>query len=114
MKDAILARIVQKVGESGTTRMPGPMTWSTSTPTKVTCILAKGRRDGEPVAEEFGAFHAGLQANINDSITAASAIGILSQDLITSPCSRHFFPSGGFATNNPVSISMQRMVQALT
>lgn len=115
MRDAILARIVKKVGERDYWD-----NWAdtvvhihTNQVTRITAILAAARRDGAPVAAEFDAFHTGLQANINESITTGDAIDMLSQHLITQPVFEALFPTGGFATHNPVSVSMQTMVNAL-
>lgn len=115
MRDAILARIVKKVGERDYWD-----SWSddvvrihTNQVTRITSILARAHADSAPVAKEFGLFLAGLQANINDSISRSDAIDMLSQHLITRPVFEALFPAGSFAAHNPVSQTMQRMVDAL-
>ncbi|MDK9347694.1 DEAD/DEAH box helicase [Propionibacterium freudenreichii] len=115
MRDAVLARIVKKVGERDY--------WDNWTDnvihihanqvSRIKGIVAKGEHDGDQIGAEFEEFHAGLQANINDSIDRDNAIDMLSQHLITQPVFDALFPTGGFATHNPVSIGMQRMVAAL-
>ena len=115
MRDAILARIVKKVGERDYWD-----SWSddvvrihTNQVTRISSILARAHADGAPVANEFDLFLAGLQANINDSISRSDAIDMLSQHLITRPVFEALFPAGSFAAHNPVSQTMQRMVDAL-
>lgn len=116
MKDAILARIVKKVGERDywDAWADDVVHIHTNQVTRITALLAQARRDHTALAGEFDTFHAGLQATINESITAADAIDMLSQHLITQPVFEALFPTGGFATHNPVSMSMQQMVAALT
>ncbi|MBU0595589.1 DEAD/DEAH box helicase family protein, partial [Candidatus Bipolaricaulota bacterium] len=65
------------------------------------------------VADEFDQFLAGLRSNLNDSITTDDAISMLSQHLITSPIFEALFGSNAFALNNPVSLTMQHMVDVL-
>lgn len=115
MRDAVLARIVKKVGERDywDSWADDVVHIHTNQVTRITSILTNARRDHSALAAEFDAFHAGLQANINDAISQASAIDMLSQHLITQPVFDALFPTGSFAHTNPVSISMQRMVTAL-
>ncbi|WP_092258198.1 DEAD/DEAH box helicase [Corynebacterium cystitidis] len=63
--------------------------------------------------EEFTAFVDGLRGNLNDSITEAEAISMLSQHLITAPVFNALFAEHDFAAHNPVSQVMQRMIDAL-
>ncbi|RSZ66017.1 DEAD/DEAH box helicase [Corynebacterium hylobatis] len=65
------------------------------------------------VAAEFERFVEGLRGNLNDSITEAEAISMLSQHLITAPVFDALFAEHDFASHNPVSRVMQRMVDAL-
>ncbi|AZA14354.1 DEAD/DEAH box helicase [Corynebacterium choanae] len=62
---------------------------------------------------EFESFVEGLRGNLNESITADEAIGMLSQHLITAPVFNALFTEHDFASHNPVSRVMQRMVDAL-
>lgn len=116
MRDAILARIVTKVGERDY--------WDSWTNDVVTIhqnqiarIRAILRAADESLRASlrarFDAFHSGLQATINESISMDDAIDMLSQHLITRPVFEALFPTGGFASHNPVSITMQQMVEAL-
>lgn len=62
---------------------------------------------------EFDAFLEGLRGNLNESITAEDAVSMLSQHLITAPVFDALFAEHDFASHNPVSRVMQRMVDAL-
>ncbi|GAC83979.1 hypothetical protein GP2_017_00070 [Gordonia paraffinivorans NBRC 108238] len=111
-RQAIFARIVDKVG----TRTYWE-DWahdvadiSAAQITRIKAILAQG----DPTIErEFGKFVAGLRDNLNDSITDDDAISMLSQHLITKPVFDALFSEHDFASHNPVSIVMQRMVDTL-
>ena len=78
--------------------------------TRITSLL-----DGaDPaVAEEFERFVEGLRGNLNDSITRDEAVSMLSQHLITAPVFDALFAEHDFASHNPVSKVMQRMVDVL-
>ena len=74
--------------------------------------LAKRVQDPE-VAAEFERFLAALRANLNDSITAESAIDMLSQHLVTKPVFDAVFDGYDFAAENPVAQVMGRMLRVL-
>ncbi|WP_156230292.1 DEAD/DEAH box helicase [Corynebacterium occultum] len=78
--------------------------------TRITSLL-----DGadSTVMEEFERFVEGLRGNLNDSITRDEAVSMLSQHLITSPVFDALFSEHEFASHNPVSKVMQRMVDVL-
>ena len=61
----------------------------------------------------FQEFLQGLQTNLNPSITEENAIEMLSQHLITKPVFDALFEGYEFTKNNPVSISMQSMLDLL-
>ncbi|NMF08290.1 DEAD/DEAH box helicase [Corynebacterium xerosis] len=67
----------------------------------------------EEVRGEFDTFVEGLRGNLNDSISQDDAISMLSQHLITAPVFDALFAEHDFASHNPVSRVMQRMVDAL-
>lgn len=69
--------------------------------------------DDPAITEQFDAFLEGLQANLNDSIDRDAAVNMLSQHLITKPVFDALFEHDSFAAHNPVSITMQTMVDAL-
>jgi len=61
----------------------------------------------------FEQFLSGLQKNINPSITATDAIEMLSQHIITKPVFEALFEGYSFVKNNPISVSMQTMLDLL-
>ncbi|MBD0862886.1 DEAD/DEAH box helicase [Gordonia sp. zg691] len=65
------------------------------------------------VTKAFARFHKGLQDNLNDSITRDDAISMLAQHLITAPVFDALFAGHEFAAHNPVSRTMQAMVDQL-
>ncbi len=111
LEHAIYGKIVQKVG---TTRYWE--TWSKDVAkiaqqhiTRINALL-----DSEPAtARIFEEFLKSLRYNINDSITQDGAIEMLAQHMITKPVFDALFEEESFALNNPVSKSMNGMVQRL-
>lgn len=112
-KDAIYAKIVQKVGdrrywEDWAADIADVATRHTE---RITTLVTQ---DPAPdVAEEFDAFVQALKHNLNQGITEADAISMLSQHLITKPVFDALFEGYDFAANNPVSVVMQNMVNTL-
>jgi predicted helicase len=111
-KDAILAKIVQKVGQKGYWE-----NWARDVAeiaqdhvARITYLLESPASD---LREEFQAFLGGLQDNINPHLTDTEAIEMLSQHLITKPVFDALFQSYAFTDMNPVSQVMQRMLDAL-
>ena len=64
--------------------------------------------------EVLDQFVAGLQNNLNPKVTEADAIEMLSQHLVTKPVFDALFEDYPFAKLNPVSQSMQRMIDLLS
>ncbi|WP_144463727.1 DEAD/DEAH box helicase [Siminovitchia fortis] len=62
---------------------------------------------------EFQKFLKSLRYNINDSITETQAIEMLAQHLITKPVFEALFESYSFVNNNPVSKSMESILEIL-
>ena len=58
-------------------------------------------------------FLEGLQKNINPSITQQEAVEMLSQHIITKPVFEALFEGYSFVKNNPISVSMQTMLDLL-
>ncbi|WP_246144167.1 DEAD/DEAH box helicase [Neolewinella aurantiaca] len=58
-------------------------------------------------------FLAGLRQNINPAIGEEQAIEMLSQHIITKPVFEALFEGHSFVSNNPISVSMQKMLDAL-
>jgi predicted helicase len=69
-------------------------------------------RDVEHKAR-FESFLYGLQRNINPSISDSEAIEMLSQHIITRPVFDALFEGYSFVNHNPISISMQGMLDLL-
>lgn len=63
--------------------------------------------------EAFANFLAGLQKNINPSITEAQAVEMLAQHIITKPIFEALFEGYSFTDTNAVSVAMQTMLNAL-
>nr|WP_219068811.1 DEAD/DEAH box helicase family protein [Candidatus Mycobacterium methanotrophicum] len=111
-QEAIYTRIVDKVG----TRTYWE-DWAKDVADIAAALIARIRVliDGaDPaVTEAFAKFHKGLQDNLNDSITRDDAISMLAQHLITAPVFDALFAGHEFAAHNPVSKTMQAMVDQL-
>lgn len=113
-QEAIYTRIVDKVG----TRVYWDQ-WAsdvadiaTAQITRINAILDSPDAD-RAVLIQFDKFWKGLRDNLNDSISRADAISMLSQHLITKPIFDALFAGHDFATHNPVSEVMQAMADAL-
>lgn len=110
-KDKIYARMVEHVGDK--------LYWI-SWAYKVADIVERHtRRITELVAAEgvhksaFDEFLDGLRRNLNPAVTAAEAVDMLAQHLITRPVFEGLFENYSFAANNPVSQAMQKILDAL-
>ncbi|MGP6175364.1 DEAD/DEAH box helicase [Corynebacterium sp. A21] len=111
-QEAMYTKIVTKVGDRGY--------WEDWADDVADIAAAQTARinallvDASPqVRTEFEAFVEGLRGNLNESITAEDAVNMLSQHLITAPVFDALFAEHDFASHNPVSKVMQRMVTAL-
>ncbi|MCK9372427.1 MAG: DEAD/DEAH box helicase family protein [Sulfuricurvum sp.] len=69
--------------------------------------------DDEKHRAEFEHFLDGLRRNINPAISQTQAIEMLSQHVITKPVFEALFEGYSFVSNNPVSKSMQNMLDLL-
>lgn len=63
--------------------------------------------------KEFEKFLTGLQKNINPSITKEQSVEMLSQHIITKPVFEALFEGYSFVKSNPISSSMQAMLDLL-
>jgi len=111
-RDAMYARIVQKVGERRYWE-----NWAKDIAaiaaahiTRINGLLADPT--SEP-ARQFEVFLAGLRGNLNDGITADEAIDMLAQHLVTRPIFEALFEGYDFAATNPVARAMERMLATL-
>jgi predicted helicase len=111
-RDAMYARIVQKVGERKYWEK-----WANDVAdiagahiTRIKGLIAEPE---SPPAKEFEAFLEGLRGNLNDGITADEAIEMLAQHLITRPIFEALFAGYEFAKQNPVAQTMELMLTSL-
>jgi predicted helicase len=111
-REAIYAKIVQKVGDRQYWE-----NWASDVQhiaeNHVTRIHGLLEDPNLPVQATFTKFLEGLRANLNESITKDDAIDMLAQHLITRPVFDALFDDYSFTESNPVSIEMQRMLDAL-
>jgi predicted helicase len=110
LQDTVYARIVIKVGDRHYWENWG----------RDVAKIAEKQRDRiahlvrkPEVAEKFGAFVTGIQEIINPNISEAEAIDMLSQHMISKPVFEALFENYAFAIHNPVSVSIQGMIDAL-
>jgi len=110
LQGAVFARMVNKVGD----RLYWEQ-WAKS----VAEIAEKqiGRLNNlvknEAIEGTFNEFLSELQQNINPEITREQAIEMLSQHMITKPVFEAIFDDYSFVEHNPVSKSMQKMIDLL-
>ena len=110
LQNVIFAKMVQKVGDRRYWEQ-----WAKSVAEiaerqieRITKLIKYGE-----YKQAFEEFLYGLQKNINPSITENDAIEMLSQHIITKPVFEALFEDYSFVRNNPISISMQSMLETL-
>ena len=111
LQDAIFARMVQKVGDRRYWEQ-----WAKNVADiaerqveRITRMVSTNTRH----SQVFAQFLKGLQSNINPSINQAQAIEMLSQHIITRPVFEALFEGYSFIKSNPISQSMQTMLDLL-
>lgn len=111
-RDAMYAKIVQKVGERRYWE-----TWAKDVAdiaaAHVVRINGLLKDEHSAQAKEFEVFLAGLRANLNDNITRGEAIDMLAQHLVTRPIFEALFDGYDFAAKNPVAKIMELMLTSL-
>jgi predicted helicase len=111
LKHVVFARMVQKVGDKRYWEQ-----WAKNVAQiaerQVIRIKQLVKDDG-PHQAAFDKFLSGLHKNINPSISEQDAIDMLSQHIITKPVFEALFEGYSFVKNNPISISMQGMLDIL-
>jgi predicted helicase len=111
-KDAIYAKMVMKVGDRAYWE-----TWARDIATiaerHITRTKALIDDPKSKHTKAFDEFLAGLQANLNPAVTRDDAIEMLAQHLITGPVFDALFGNSKFTKMNPVSQSMQKMLDLL-
>ncbi|QSR31329.1 damage-inducible protein [Nocardioides sp. S5] len=111
-RDAMYARIVQKVGERKYWE-----TWAKDVAdiaqAHITRINGLLKDPDSNSAKEFKEFLAGLRGNLNEGITRDEAIEMLAQHLITAPVFEALFAGYDFRQHNPVARTMELMLASL-
>lgn len=79
--------------------------------TRITTIVSNP--DNLREVEAFKSFANELRDDLNDSITDGEVIEMLAQHLITKPVFDALFKDYSFASNNPVSLAMQKVLDIL-
>jgi predicted helicase len=110
LQNAVFAKMVQKVGE----RLYWEQ-WAKSVAELAEMHIERIKKMIGTSAhkQDFEKFLSGLQKNINPSISEADAIEMLSQHIITRPVFDALFEGYSFVQNNPISVSMQNMLNLL-
>lgn len=110
LQHVVFARMVQKVGDRRYWEQ-----WAKNVAEiaerqieRITNMVKNGENK-----DAFDKFLMGLQKNINPSISQDQAIEMLSQHVITQPVFEALFEGYSFVKNNPISISMQSMLDIL-
>ena len=111
LQSVVFARLVQKVGDRRYWEQ-----WA-----KDVAVIAERQKERiqylvstkKDQKAAFANFVAGLQKNINPSITEAQAIDMLAQHIITKPIFEALFEGYSFVKHNAVSTAMQGMLDAL-
>jgi predicted helicase/SOS-response transcriptional repressor LexA len=111
-KDAIYAKMVMKVGDRAYWE-----TWARDiakiAETHITRIKAILDDQNSTSAKAFERFLKGLRTNLNPTVSREDAIEMLAQHLITKPVFDALFANYVFTEKNPVSQSMQKMLDTL-
>lgn len=111
-KDAIYAKMVKKCGDRAYWA-----TWAGDiariAEKHITRIKALVADKDATYAEAFQEFLSGLRSNLNPAVTADEAVEMLAQHLITRPVFDALFAGYAFTQHNPVSQSMQAMLDKL-
>jgi predicted helicase len=110
--DGIYAKIVEKVGERGYwEKWAKDIAEIANTQSLRIRVLIEGKNS--EAAKEFEKFLKGIRSSLNDGISREDAIEMLSQHLITKPIFNSLFKDYGFAEKNPVSITMDSVLNVL-
>lgn len=111
LQQVMFARMVQKVGDR--------RYWEQWAKSVAEIAERQMERINRLIREEgthrkaFASFLEGLQRNINPSVTQQEAVEMLSQHIITKPVFEALFEGYSFVQNNPISVSMQTMLDLL-
>ncbi|WP_225307165.1 type ISP restriction/modification enzyme [Adhaeribacter soli] len=111
LQNVVFARMVNKVGDRRYWEQ-----WAKSVAEIAERQVARISRliaEDKTHEKAFANFLGGLQKNINPSITQQEAVEMLSQHIITKPVFEALFEGYSFVQNNPISVSMQTMLDLL-
>ena len=110
LKDALYAKIVKKCGDRKTL-----IQWAKDVADIATRHIAQIKEilDFPIYRESFNKFRDGLRQDLNPDITDDEVIDMLSQHLITEPVFNALFGGSAFAKENPVSQSLNAMIDTL-
>ena len=111
LQDAIYARMVQKVGSKRYW-----VQWAQDVAKIAQRYIERINRliESDTKSKEvFNRFLKGLRKNINPSVSEEQAIQMLSQHLITKPVFEALFENYSFVSSNPVSKSLEKMIERL-
>ena len=111
-KESIYARMVKKVGS----RIYWE-NWAKDVAEIATSHMEKMQKliksNNSEIQKEIDEFVSGLKKNLNNSITKQDAVEMLAQHMITKPIFDALFENYEFVKNNPVSQTMQKMIEIL-
>ena len=111
-KESVYAKMVKKVGS----RIYWE-NWAKDVAEIATSHMDKMRElinsNNPKIKKEIEHFVTGLKENLNNSITQEDAIEMLAQHMITKPVFDALFENYEFVKNNPVSKTMQKMIDIL-
>jgi predicted helicase len=111
LQSVVFARMVQKVGDK--------RYWEDWAKNVAEIAEKQVERINQLIADDkthekaFAKFLAGLQKNLNPSVTQQQAVEMLSQHIITKPVFEALFENYSFVKHNPISVSMQKMLDLL-
>lgn len=111
LQHIIFAKMVQKVGDRGYWE-----NWAKNVAEIAERQTARINRliaDDNTHRDEFARFLDGLRKNINPGINEQEAVEMLSQHIITRPVFEALFDGYSFVNSNPISQSMQSMLDLL-
>jgi predicted helicase len=111
LQGVVFARMVQKVGDRRYWEQ-----WAKNVAEiaeRHIVRITRLTKDSSEHQAAFEEFLQGLKKNINPSISAEEAVEMLSQHIITKPVFEALFDGYSFVKNNPVSVSMQQMLDLL-
>jgi predicted helicase len=111
LQNVVYARLVEKVGDRRYWEQ-----WAKNVADIAERSMDRIKRlvsDNGKHQDAFRDFISGLRKNINPSISEHEAIEMLSQHIITKPVFEALFEGYSFVKENPISVSMQKMLDLL-